>query len=109
MKHQLEGFLTVAARSGLKQIDKKSPLAKELKGLDVEALLTNDIHLICEAVTFPEMMKIMALVAKVKVDPDHAVKSKEDIKGMARAVVARIEKTGKLKTPPSCRELLFNL
>ncbi|MBF0594494.1 MAG: hypothetical protein HQL22_05965 [Candidatus Omnitrophica bacterium] len=109
LKHQLASFLTDAARSGFQKLDKKSPLARELKGLDVETLLREDIRLICDALTFPEMMRAMSLVAKIKLDPKDAEVFKEEIKTMARAIVERVEKKAKINTPVSCRELLFNL
>lgn len=101
--------MTEAARTGLGKLDKTSPMAKALKRLDVEAVLKNDIHEICEAVSFPEMMKAMSLVAAIKLDPKDAVRLKDEIKTMARGLVERVEKKGKLQTPLACREILFNL
>ncbi|MBF0123287.1 MAG: hypothetical protein HQL21_07795 [Candidatus Omnitrophica bacterium] len=110
MKHQMASFLNDAARSGINKLDKNSPLARELKGLDIDTILKEDIHQICETVTFPETMKIMSLVTAIKLGSHDEARIKEDIKKIARAIEQRIEdKKGVLRTPPSCRDLLFNL
>ncbi|MBF0387279.1 MAG: hypothetical protein HQL20_05415 [Candidatus Omnitrophica bacterium] len=109
LKQQLAAFLNESARAGFKKLDPASPLARELKGLDVEALLRADIGKICDAISFPEMLRALALAAKIKLDLRDAESFKDEIKTMARAIVARIEKKDSLSTPLSCRELLFNL
>ncbi|MBF0330863.1 MAG: hypothetical protein HQL17_02920 [Candidatus Omnitrophica bacterium] len=110
MKRKMAAFLNDAARSGISKLDKKSPLAQELKGLDLDVVLKDDIDQICQAVTFPETLKIMSLGAAIKMGSGDIDRHKEDIKKVAKAIEDRIEKKqGVLKTPASCRELLFNL
>ncbi|MBF0569197.1 MAG: hypothetical protein HQL18_00250 [Candidatus Omnitrophica bacterium] len=106
----MASFLNDTAREGIRKLDKNSPLTRELSALDVDAILKEDIHQICEEVTFPEMVKIMSLGAKYKLGSGDGKRIKEDLKTMAKAIEERIErKKGKLKTPVSCRDLLFNL
>ena len=110
LKQQLASFLNDAALSGISKFDKDSPLSKELKGLDIDVILKEDIWLICNEVTFPETLKVMSLVGAIKLGSGDPELMKEDLKKIAKASEERIEKKGGcLKTPPSCRDLLFNL
>ena len=110
LRRQLEAVLLDAARTGVRKLDKTSPLAREMTGLNVEAVLTHDIHEICAVVSLPEMMKALSLAAVVRMDPkDSAGRLKDEIKTMVMALVTRVEKKGTLQTPPACRALLFSL
>ena len=102
--------MTEAARDGISKLDKDSPAARELSTLDVDAILKDDIHQICESVTFPEIMSVMSLGASIKLGTGDAQRAKEDIKKLALVIEGRIaQRQGKLTLPPSCRDLLFNL
>jgi hypothetical protein len=109
-KHQIAAFLNKAARDGISKLDKDSPLARELGRLDLDTVLKEDIDQICQAVTFAEALKIMSLGAAAKMGSGDTERIKADIKKMAKVIEERIEKKdGRLRIPPSCRDLLFNL
>jgi len=110
LKKQLASFLSDAARDGISKLDSSSPLAKQLKGLNVDDLLKEDIQQICKETTFPEMVRIMSLGAQIKMGTGDTDRIKEDLKKMARAIEQRVEsRQVKLNTPVSCRDLLYNL
>ncbi len=110
MKQQMAAFLNDAARSGFDKLDKDSPLARELKGIDVDTILKEDIRKLCDVVTFSETLKIMSLGAALKMGSPDTERIKEDLKRIAKVIEERAEKQqGPLKTPPACRDLLFNL
>ena len=110
LKQQLVSFLSEAARAGISKLDKNSPFVRALDGLDVDTTLREDIHQICEAMSFAEMVKVLSLVAAIKLGRQDTQRPKADIKKIAKVIEERIEKKrGGLKTPPSCRELLFDL
>ncbi|MBF0477917.1 MAG: hypothetical protein HQL26_00375 [Candidatus Omnitrophica bacterium] len=109
IKNQMVSFLTEQARAGIKKLDKNSLAAQELSELDVDTVLKEDIQQFCDVMTFPEMVKIMSLGATIKLNAD-SENAKADIKKIAKTLVERVEKKQvKIKTPESCRELLFNL
>ena len=109
-KQKLASFLTEAAREGISKLDKDSPAARELSTLDVDVVLKEDIHQICEAITFPEIMRVLSLGATIKLGSGDTQRAKDDIKKMALVIEDRItQRQGKLRLPSSCRDLLFNL
>ncbi|MBF0503606.1 MAG: hypothetical protein HQL14_00750 [Candidatus Omnitrophica bacterium] len=110
LKQQMASFLNNSVREGIRQLDQDSPLARELSCLDVDTVLKEDIDQLCGAMTFSEMARIMALGAQIKLGRGDTGQSKEDLKKMAKVIEDRVEsRQGKLKTPPSCRDLLYNL
>ncbi|MBF0511521.1 MAG: hypothetical protein HQL13_04240 [Candidatus Omnitrophica bacterium] len=106
----MSSFLYDAALVGISRLDKDAGLAKELSTLDIETILKEDIHQICEAMTFSETVRVMSLGARIKMGGSDVGRIKEELKEMAKAIEKRvISKQGKLKLPSSCRDLLFNL
>ena len=65
LRRKLADGLYDAARKGLARVQENSPLAQELKKVDVEYILKADIETICRHVSFFEMTRIMALVAQL--------------------------------------------
>ncbi|MBF0479913.1 MAG: hypothetical protein HQL26_10565 [Candidatus Omnitrophica bacterium] len=109
MKQQLASFLTEHALEGIKKLDKNSLAAKDLSKIDVDVVLKEDVQQFCEVVTFPEIVKIMALGTAFKLGGDTA-RVKDDLKKIGKNLLDRVEKKQvKLKTPMSCRDMLFNL
>ncbi|MBF0571454.1 MAG: hypothetical protein HQL12_06230 [Candidatus Omnitrophica bacterium] len=110
IKEQMASFLTNAAREGISRLDKGSSIAKELNGIDIESVMKEDINRICDAMTFSETVRIMSLGTQIKLGSGKTNQIKEDLKNMAKAIEVRVEsRYGKLRIPPSCRDLLFNL
>ncbi|MBF0531986.1 MAG: hypothetical protein HQL23_02695 [Candidatus Omnitrophica bacterium] len=110
LRGKLAVFLTGAAYKGIGQLDQKSPLAKELKKFDFDAVLKDDIAKICDKISFFEMTKVMALAAQVDLRLADQEKQKSEIKKIAHDVIERIEReSGKLRVPQACLEMLFNL
>ena len=111
IRSKLAIFLTEQAKTGLKEIKKDPTYAKDLKRLDVNSILEEDIKKITGEVSFKEATSIFALVSKIKTAPlDKKGEIKKDIKEISKNVVARVEKKlGKLKTPKEFRDLLLNL
>lgn len=103
-------FLTEAALAGIKGLDKDSIEARDLRALDVDAVLKEDISKICATVTFSETARIFLLIAQLKSGRGDIESRKEDLKKIGRTLLERTEKEqGSLKIPPSCRSLLFRL
>jgi len=110
LRRQLACVLTEAARTGLKSLDKETTAYRELSGLDIETVLKEDINKICAVMTFSEMTRIIALAAQLNSGRQDNPPVKEEMKEIARKVVERVERElGGLKTPASCRTLLFKL
>ncbi|MBF0521944.1 MAG: hypothetical protein HQL24_02690 [Candidatus Omnitrophica bacterium] len=109
LRAQLATVLISSAYKGIEHLDKNSPLVRELKGLDVDKILKEDIQKICNEVSFSEMTRILALIAKLKLGREEE-SLKAEMKKIAKNLITRIERgSGKLQTPASCREMLFNL
>ncbi|MBF0494842.1 MAG: hypothetical protein HQL28_06935 [Candidatus Omnitrophica bacterium] len=109
LRKQMSALLFDAAKKGIEKLDKKSSAAKDLKKLDIDTILKNDIDKVSRAISVPEILRCLALASELKVFPGN-VKAKEEIKRIARDVYKRVEKTpGGLEIPKSYRELLFNL
>ncbi len=110
LKGQLASSLIEAARTGISKLDKNSPLARELDGLNVDEILRDDVHKICGVMSFAEVVNIMSLVVAIKLGQPDTKRLNRNIKGIAKAIVERAEKKhGSLRTPQSCRDLLFDL
>ena len=110
LRRKLAEKLNDAAHKGLARIDKNSPLAEELKKYDVEGILKADIEKICNNVSFFEMTRVMALMVQLKSEVKRQGAMKPQLKAMVQKLIDRIERdAGKLQTPMSCREILFNL
>lgn len=109
LREKLASLLNKAARDGIKELDKDSDLAIQLKSLDIDAVLENDIKLLCEKISFFELTRILALMAQLKVNSKDNQVAKKKLKDIARDIMCRIEKqSAGFKTPASCRDLLFN-
>ncbi|MBF0489279.1 MAG: hypothetical protein HQL15_01495 [Candidatus Omnitrophica bacterium] len=94
----------------MERLDKGSAMAEELKKFDVEMILKHDIQTICSQASFFEMMGVMGLIIKLKSGGTKQEVVKAELKETAKNLIHRIERdSGKLQTPESCRELLFNL
>jgi hypothetical protein len=110
LRRKLAEVIYDAAHQGLKRIDKDSPLAEELKKIDVEEVLRADIEKICNNLSFLEMTRVMALMVQLKSEVKRQGAMKPQLKAMVQKLIDRIERdAGKLQTPMSCREILFNL
>jgi len=110
LRHKLAVLLDDAAHKGLSQIDKNSPLAKEIEKLNVDAVLKADIEKICNNVSFLEITRIMPLIFQLKSVTKRHGPMKANLKKMVKQLIDRIERdAGPLQTPVSCREMLFNL
>lgn len=110
LRRQIAGFLTEAARAGIKHLDKNSAAARELSALDIDAVLKEDIDKICSVMSFFEITKIISLVTQIKVGHQDRDRLKEEIKQIARKLMERVEKErGSLRIPLSCRDVLFEL
>lgn len=112
VKSKLASLMIDAARKGICSLDKTSPHFKDLKTIDIDKVITEDVNRICEGISMAEIMQVMPLVAKLKIvckaDEQDAVKCR--IKEIALRVVERVECAGgKLKIPASCRDLLLEL
>ena len=107
----MASFLTEKAHQGLGKLDKNSPMARELSGLDIENVLKEDVRVICESLSLGEITTLMSLGTQLKLaggKDREAVKDK--IKKIGRDVIGRIEKQSvNLQTPSSCLDLLFDL
>jgi len=104
-------FLTDLARKGIKALDSDSPCAKKLEKNDIENILKDDITRICEAASFTEITGILSLASRLQIASEEKKETiKKELKKIAEEIVVRVEgKSGKLKTPESCRHLLLNL
>lgn len=110
LRQQMASLLTEAARDGIKKLDKKSPAARELKAVDIDAVLRQDIDKICAAITFFEISAIMSLTMKLKSGRADNSRAKEDLREIALRLAERVEKkSGRLNIPSACRDLLINL
>lgn len=110
LRKHLACLLAEAARDGIKGLDKDSIQARELRALDVDAALKEDINRICAAITFSELASIISLTAQLKSECGDEKRLKEEMKKIARKLMQRAEsKGGSLNIPPSCRDLLFEL
>lgn len=109
LREQLASLLNRAARDGIKELDKDSDLAIQLKSLDIDTVLENDCKLICQNISFSEVTRILALMAQVKINAKDSQCARDQIKTIARDIMLRLEKqSAGFKTPESCRNLLFN-
>lgn len=110
LRQKLVLFLTWEARQALERLDKNSAAALQLECLDIDAIIKNDIPLICETASLREITTILALAARFKSNSKDKEGVKDRIKKIASDIIGRIEeKPSGLKIPPSCLNLLFNL
>lgn len=111
LQRKLAQFLTQKAHKGIQELSPHSSCVKLLKKSAAENILSEDIHKICAVATFGEITKIFSLAAQLKLTSEEKREAiKGTIKKIAENVVGRVEcKTGKLKTPKSCRHLLLHL
>ena len=110
LRRKLAKALKDAAHKGLAKIDKNSPLAEELKKIDVEAVLKADIEKICNNVSLFEMTRIMRLILQLNAKANRHGIMKADLKRIIQQLIDKVERNaGKLQTPMTCRELFFNL
>ena len=111
IRNKIAEIIRHNARNALVHLDPKSDVAKALKKADVEAILNEDIPRICEAISFLEMTRALALAAQLK-SPDRGQieSAKQEIKKIAQAAASKAEaKGGKLIIPDCCRDVLFAL
>jgi len=111
LRQKMATFLTEVSHKGIRALDSESACAKALKKIDAKNTLKEDINRICEAVSFTEATRILSLATLLKMENGEKKEViKSEIKKIAEAVVARVEReSGKLKTPEPCRRLLLNL
>ena len=111
LRKKMASLLTDAASKGIKRLNPGSVCAKALKKINVKNTIKEDISRICEAISFTETTRILSLVTLLKMeDGEKKEEIKSEIKKIAEAVVARVEReSGKLKIPEPCRHLLLNL
>ncbi|MBF0384256.1 MAG: hypothetical protein HQL27_00140 [Candidatus Omnitrophica bacterium] len=110
LRNKMAEVLTEEAKKSMRYLDKTSPLMKELKKLDIETILKEDIRKICDKASFSETTKIMGMAVKYKLPGPDKHELKEDFKGMIKEMIARVERdSGMLKLPPDCREMLYDL
>ena len=76
---------------GLARIDKNSPLAEELRKLDVEEILKADIEKICNNVSFFEMTRIMTLIVQLNSEEKRHGPMKAKLKRMIQQLIDKIE------------------
>ncbi|MEE8424116.1 MAG: hypothetical protein V3S49_06200 [Thermodesulfobacteriota bacterium] len=107
----MASFLIDTAKGGIDALDPGSSCAKELKEIDIDNILKEDISRICETISFIEITKILSLSTRLQaVSQAEEDEIKRKIKKMSQVVVARVEaKSGKLMIPESCRHMLLNL
>jgi hypothetical protein len=112
LRKKLASVMIGTAYEEIGKLGKNSPYLKALKGVDVDKILAEDVSRICEDISMGEIMKILPLVAKLKIacQEDEHKALKCEIKEIALRVVERVEfKGGSLKLPASCRDLLLEL
>ena len=112
LRKKLASIMIDTAYEEICKLGKNSPYLKALEEVDIDKVLAEDVNRICEDISMGEMMKIMPLIAKMKIaraqDEQDAVKC--EIMETALRVVERVEcKGGRLKLPASCRDLLLKL
>jgi hypothetical protein len=108
----IASFLTEQACKGIKALDPQSPCARQLKNLDAENLIREDIGRICQYASVIEIARIMSLAGQFNAAASMQKKEaiKKELKKIAQKLTARAERRcGGLKVPRSCRDLLFNL
>ena len=112
LRKKFASMMVTTAHEEIGKLDKDSPHLKALQGVDVDKVLSEDLSRICEDISMGEMMKIMPLIARLRIAG--AAREHEALKGeireIALKVVERVErKGGKLQVPASCRDLLMIL
>ena len=112
LQKKLASIMVDTAYEEIGKLGKNSPYLKALEGVDIDKVLAEDVNRICESISLGEIMKILPMIAKMKIacreDEHRALKC--DIREIALRVVERVESSGgKLKLPASCRDLLLEL
>lgn len=111
LQKKMAEVMRETARKALKKLDPKSPLAKELHSVDVEAILKQDVERICEALSLFDISRALTLVAQFGVSsPDKRELLKRELKKIAEVSVEKAEAKGvKFDAPVHLRQLLFEL
>lgn len=103
-------LITKHAQAGLKKLDRNSALVSKLKGMDVDALLKDNIDKFCHEMSYFEMAKITTIAAGLNSGLRDKEQAKEEMKSIAKDIIKRVEqKTGNLNIPSDIRDLIFNL
>jgi len=112
LRKKLASVMIDTAYEEICKLGKNSPYLKALEDVDIDEVLNEDVNRICEGISLGEIMKILPLIAKMKIacqeDEHNALKC--EIREIALRVVERVESNGgRLKLPASCRDLLLEL
>ncbi|MBF0254104.1 MAG: hypothetical protein HQL11_03135 [Candidatus Omnitrophica bacterium] len=111
IKKKAAAIIKEEAKKGMVYLEPGSACAKALKGLDIDAILEDDVSRICDELSMGETMRFISLVAQFKMaSGDKQKVIKKELRQTAERVVDRVEKkTGKLKIPDPCRHFVLNL
>ncbi|MEE8359459.1 MAG: hypothetical protein V3S04_00870 [Candidatus Omnitrophota bacterium] len=107
----MASFLIDAAKRGIDSLDPGSPHIEELKKIDADNIIREDINKICETVSIAEIAKIFSLSARLQtVSKEKRGVIKDELKRIAQDAAVRAEsKFGRLKTPERYRRLLWEV
>jgi len=111
LRKKLARFLIDTAKRGIDALDPDSTHARELKKVNVDAIIREDVAKICATVSVVETTKIFSLYARLQAAP---AEKKEPLKGELRKLAQDVvnkagDRFGKFKIPESCRQLLWTL
>ena len=112
LKKKLATIMIASAYDEINKIEKDSPQLKDLKAIDMDKAIEEDVNRICEVISMGEIMRLMPLIAKWKMTCESGEQDeiKCRIREIGLKVVERVEcEGGKLKLPASCRDLLMEL
>jgi hypothetical protein len=111
IRSKIAEIIRQAARKTIANLNPHSEPAKALREADVEAILKDDVQRVCEALSFMEITRAVALVSRLGgADPKKQESVKRELKMIAEKAAAKAEaRGGKLRIPDSCRAFLFAL
>lgn len=111
IRNKMAEIMRSAARKAIKKLDPRSKIAQALRSADMDAILGDDIQRVCEAMSFFDITRAMALAAQLGMaTPGKFDAIKQELKKIAEKAAERAESSGgKLNMPDCCREFLFEL
>jgi len=111
LRHKLAMILSNAAKKGLNTLEADSVYAKELKELDVDNILREDINKLCEEISMLEITRTFSLYTQLRTArKEEKERVKKELKDIAQNVIERAEKKSvRFKTPERYRDLILSL